>query len=80
MRKGNQKKNVFGGSMRTEGVNNRLLRMEELRQMEELEKRKSLDLTWKKERSYRKGSDGKHITSCRRHWGGPNVESEGDAE
>lgn len=42
MRKGDQKKNVFGGSMRTEGgVNNSLLRTEELRQTEELEKRNS---------------------------------------
>lgn len=45
--------------MRTEGgVNNSLLRMEELRQTEELEKINSLDVTWKKEKSYRKGSEG----------------------
>lgn len=42
MRRGDQKKNVFGGSVRTEGgVNNSFLGMEELRQMEELEKRNS---------------------------------------
>lgn len=42
MRKGDQKKHVFGGRVRTEGgVNNSLLRMEKLRQTEELEKRNS---------------------------------------
>lgn len=68
MRKGDQKKSIFGGSVRTEGgVNNSLLRMEGPRQTEELEK-KFLNVTWKKERSYRKGSDGKHMSSCRRYW------------
>lgn len=42
MKTENREKSVFGGSVRTEGgVNNSLLRMEELRQMEELEKRNS---------------------------------------